>query len=213
MVAPARSYQQFCPVAVALDVLGDRWTLLLARDLLWYGPQRYGELAERNPGMSTSLLADRLKSLTDHGLIERIGDGYYRLTESGQGLAPVIGALYSFGSGFLGEGPVTNTMIDTLVSTMAISNRAALLRRTENVAVSLTVDAASRVISLAPGQLAVDDSREPDGSIVCSADQFALLLTGELDLDEAIVRGTVTLTGDREAVDAVLGALRPQPVT
>ena len=94
-----RSYQQFCGVARALDLVGERWTLLLVRNLL-LGPQRYGELLAGVPGITTNLLAKRLKDLEAAGLIERIGSGAarsYRLTTSGQALEPVIHALGAWG--------------------------------------------------------------------------------------------------------------------
>ena len=97
-----RSYQQFCGVAKALDVVGERWTLLLVRNLL-LGPQRYGELLAGLPGITTNLLAKRLKDMEEAGLIERIRAGgdsaarEYRLTSQGRALEPVIHALGAWG--------------------------------------------------------------------------------------------------------------------
>ncbi len=68
--SPRRSYDQYCAVARGLDVIGDRWTLLLVRDLL-LGPKRYTDLQAGLPGIGTNLLADRLRELEDAGLIER----------------------------------------------------------------------------------------------------------------------------------------------
>ena len=65
-----RSYQQFCGVARALDILGGRWTLLIVRELL-PGPRRYGDLHAALVGITTNLLADRLRHLVDHGIIEK----------------------------------------------------------------------------------------------------------------------------------------------
>ena len=94
-----RSYQQFCGVAKALDLVGERWTLLLVRNLL-LGPQRYGELLSGLPGITTNLLAKRLKDMEAAGLVERIGAGAgrsYRLTSDGRALEPAIHALGAWG--------------------------------------------------------------------------------------------------------------------
>ena len=65
-----RRYGQFCPIARALDLLGERWTLLIARELL-VGPQRYSDLLAHLPGMWSNLLASRLRRLEDAGLVRR----------------------------------------------------------------------------------------------------------------------------------------------
>ena len=65
-----RSYNQNCPIAKGLDVLGERWTLLILRELIG-GPRRYGDLRAQLPGIATNLLADRLRELEDAGLVDR----------------------------------------------------------------------------------------------------------------------------------------------
>jgi DNA-binding HxlR family transcriptional regulator len=88
----ARTYGLYDPLAQALDDAGERWALLVVRELL-DGPRRYGELQQRLPGVSTARLADRLRELTAAGLIQ---DGY-SLTDQGQRLIPAIYALTRFG--------------------------------------------------------------------------------------------------------------------
>lgn len=88
----ARTYGLYDPLAQALDDAGERWALLVVRELL-DGPRRYGELQQRLPGLSTARLADRLRELRAAGLIE---DGY-TLTEQGQRLIPAIHALTRYG--------------------------------------------------------------------------------------------------------------------
>jgi DNA-binding HxlR family transcriptional regulator len=95
-----RSYDQYCGLARALDVLGERWTLLIVRNLL-LGPQRYSELLRGLPGITTNLLAKRLQEMETEGLIER-GEGTsdaaaYRLTAIGRDLEPAIHALGRWG--------------------------------------------------------------------------------------------------------------------
>jgi DNA-binding HxlR family transcriptional regulator len=94
------SYGQFCPVAQALDLVGERWTLLVIRELLC-GNYRFSELMNGVPLMSRSLLSQRLKSLEDAGLVERhLREGAtfeYRLTQAGRELAPVVVGLGVWG--------------------------------------------------------------------------------------------------------------------
>lgn len=92
----ARTYNQDCILAHALDLLGERWTLLILRDL-FLGPQRFGDLQAGLPGIGANLLSKRLKELEEAGLIESVsaGDarGRYRLTDTGEALRPAIRTL------------------------------------------------------------------------------------------------------------------------
>ncbi|MAM88337.1 MAG: crotonobetainyl-CoA--carnitine CoA-transferase [unclassified Hahellaceae] len=98
-----RSYEQNCTLALALDVIGDRWTLLIVRELL-LGPKRYSELLKDLRGMGTNLLADRLKHLEEIGIVQRAdGDEEasvkgYRLSATGQGLEEVVFAIVRWGA-------------------------------------------------------------------------------------------------------------------
>jgi DNA-binding HxlR family transcriptional regulator len=103
-----RSYNQYCAVARGLDVIGDRWTLLLVRELL-LGPRRYGDLLAASPGIGTNLLADRLREMEAQGLVERAtlpppaGSTVYRLTETGAELETVVRAIGRWGGRFMGR--------------------------------------------------------------------------------------------------------------
>jgi DNA-binding HxlR family transcriptional regulator len=104
-----RSYGQYCSVARALDVIGDRWTPLIIRELLLRGACRYTDLKNGLPGIATNLLADRLRELEAAGLITReeapppVATTLVRLTEAGASLEPVIRALASWGIRFMAE--------------------------------------------------------------------------------------------------------------
>lgn len=87
-----RSYKQFCGLARALDVVGERWTLLIVRELLG-GPRGYNELLAGLPGIATNLLAERLRSLAEADVVERLDDGRYALTPWGRELREAIYAL------------------------------------------------------------------------------------------------------------------------
>ena len=94
-----RSYGQFCGLAKSLDVIGDRWTLLIVRELLIRGPSRYTDLRIGLPGIPTNLLADRLRDMEEAGLLRRdmspapAAAAVYGLTPRGEALETVIAAL------------------------------------------------------------------------------------------------------------------------
>jgi DNA-binding HxlR family transcriptional regulator len=104
-----RSYGQYCAVAKALDAVGDRWTLLVVRELLLRGGCRYTDLVHGLPGIATNLLTDRLRDLEEAGLVQReaaappVATTLYRLTEAGQELGPVLRALGQWGARFMAE--------------------------------------------------------------------------------------------------------------
>ena len=85
-----------CPLNVSLEIFGDRWTLLIVRDLMLKGRTRFGELLEGGEGIASNILTDRLSRLETYGLIQRRRDGAdarrltYRLTQRGIDLAPVL---------------------------------------------------------------------------------------------------------------------------
>lgn len=96
-----KSYHQHCGLARALDVVGERWTLLIVRELL-LGPRRYSQLLEALEGLTTNLLADRLKRMQEKGILEKTPTGY-RLTPAGEELEPVLMELGRWGGRFMGS--------------------------------------------------------------------------------------------------------------
>jgi len=90
-----RNYKQNCALAHSLDLVGERWTLLIVRELL-ISPRRYGQLSDNLPGMGTNLLATRLKELAASDLIEKVNEAY-QLTPRGKELEPVVHAMVRFG--------------------------------------------------------------------------------------------------------------------
>ncbi len=97
------AYRQYCPISRALDVLGDRWSLLIMRDLI-VGTTRFNDLARGLPSLSRSLLVKRLRQLERAGVLEHV-DGRYLLTEAGRDLEPVIFALARWGAQWSFEDP------------------------------------------------------------------------------------------------------------
>jgi DNA-binding HxlR family transcriptional regulator len=98
-------YRQFCPVAKAMELLDERWTLLLVRELV-IGSERFNDLRRGLPRMSPALLSKRLQLLVRAGVVERVVEGQdvrYRLTEAGHELRPVVEALGRWGTRWIGE--------------------------------------------------------------------------------------------------------------
>ena len=92
----SKSYNQYCPIACALDLVGERWSLLIIRELMEDGALRYSDLDARLDGCGTNILAARLKRLEGGGVIRRrqlpppAASTIYELTEYGEGLRPVL---------------------------------------------------------------------------------------------------------------------------
>jgi DNA-binding HxlR family transcriptional regulator len=103
---PEFRYAQFCPLARAAELLGERWTLLIVRELL-VGPQRFSDLRRRLPGVSSSVLAERLERLERRGILRRAqlpppaASAVYALDEAGEALLPVVTELLRWGSRWL----------------------------------------------------------------------------------------------------------------
>ena len=99
-----KHYDQACPVAKALELVGDRWTLLMVRDLLNEGARRFQDFQQSLSGIAPAILSDRLKLMEEHGLVTRrfYSDhpprAEYVLTDKGKELGLVIGALAAWGS-------------------------------------------------------------------------------------------------------------------
>jgi DNA-binding HxlR family transcriptional regulator len=106
-----RSYGQYCAVAKSLDVVGDRWTLLVVRELLLSGPRRYTDLRNALPGIATNLLAERLRGLEDAGVVRSeaapppVATTLYGLTERGRSLEPLVRELGRWGVPMMAAGP------------------------------------------------------------------------------------------------------------
>jgi DNA-binding HxlR family transcriptional regulator len=106
----AKQYNLPCPVARSLDIVGDRWTLLIVRDLLVQGPRKYVELQTSLCGIAPNVLSDRLKLLEEHGVVER--EFYeehpprarYKLTRKGRDLRGVLSAFLEWGNKYEYDG-------------------------------------------------------------------------------------------------------------
>ncbi|MEU1161364.1 helix-turn-helix domain-containing protein [Streptomyces sp. NPDC005921] len=196
---PRRSYDQYCSAARALDVVGDRWALLIVRELL-AGPRRYTDLHADLPGVSTDVLASRLKELERDGITARRrlpppGAVYvYELTARGQELLPVLQALGKWGEAELGERRPTDAV-------RAHWFALPLLRALDGeglVEVRLGEGDFHLHVGVEDGPVYGDGPapREPDARLALDAWTGTALARGELRLLDAVRDGRVTVTGD-----------------
>jgi DNA-binding HxlR family transcriptional regulator len=210
-----RTYAQYCPIVRAVEVLGERWTLLIVREMLT-GARRFNEMARGLPGLSRALLTRRLRQLEAAGLVERAEDGGYDLTTAGHDLRPLVFGLAEWGARHAFGDPRPEELDpETLmwwfhgrIDTAEVSRRAVV-------------------------QVDISDSRrifwlviEPDDASVCYTDpgfevdavmraDLATLYQvweAEIDLLDAVKGGRVELSGARWVVQGLPGWLLLSPV-
>ncbi|MER5911163.1 winged helix-turn-helix transcriptional regulator [Streptomyces sp. NPDC001982] len=198
-MSPRRSYDQYCSAARALDVVGDRWTLLIVRELL-AGPRRYTDLHADLPGVSTDVLASRLKDMERDGLTTRRrlpppGAAYvYELTGRGRELLPVLQALGEWGQPELGERRPTDAVRAhwfALPLLRAIEGEGVVEVRLEEGVFHLVVGAEEGPVygdGPAPG--------DPDARLDMDTDTCTAVSRGELGVLDAVRAARITVTGD-----------------
>ena len=210
-----RSYDEYCSIAKSLDLVGDRWTLLVVRELSLRGPSRYTDLRNGLPGVATNLLADRLRDLEAAGLVAReeapppIATTLFRLTERGAGLKPVLDELMRWGLPLM----VEQRDADAVRSHWLAGALEVMLgdRRTDGdpVTLELRLGDGPIVLTAADGgvKLSLGAASDPDAALAGPPRPIMGLLLGYLDLAAAEAMG-VTVEGDagvigRFAADAV----------
>jgi DNA-binding HxlR family transcriptional regulator len=206
-----RSYAQLCGVASALDVIGDRWAILILRDLL-IGPLRFGDLVEGLPGIGSNTLAARLKHLETAGVIRRqvlaLPDRgmAYELTEYGHQLEPILMALGRWGTQSMDRLPSElATRSRWLVAAMlAFHDESRRIARPATWELRLTdgpftvrAEGTSLTITAGPAE-------DADAVITTSDSHLHLLLNGRLTPADAVAAGTVTIAGDASALSRLL---------
>ncbi|GAB7006206.1 hypothetical protein JCM18899A_36790 [Nocardioides sp. AN3] len=192
-----KRYEQYCPMAHALDLVGDRWALLVIRELM-HGPKRYTDLVDRLPGIGTNILATRLRDLESNGIVARrvlpppAASKVYELTDYGRGLRPAMRELAIWGARSLGppsvqeelfDGWLSNAM-DTVIASLAPPGR-------------FEFRVGKEIASLVDGE--VVDGPIDDPQVVVEADPqgiYSLFVDRCLDL--------VTVTGDSDLLADLL---------
>lgn len=210
----SRSYGQFCALAYALDVVGERWTLLIIRELL-NGPRRYTDLMEGLPGISTNLLADRLKNLEQRGVIGRrvlpppAGSTVYELTPVGMALERATVELGRWGAQFLP--PSLEGLALPSVGSMALAMKAffrpeAALEMNETFELRLGEETLQVQIREGVMRTQQGVGWRPDTILEMEMGVFVGLFAGQLRPDEALAAGLVRVVeGDEGALGRYLG--------
>jgi DNA-binding HxlR family transcriptional regulator len=199
----AKRYEQYCPMAHALDLVGDRWALLVIRELM-QGPKRYTDLVDRLPGIGTNILATRLRDLEGNGVVARrvlpppAASKVYELTEYGRGLRPAMRELAQWGARSLGppteedelfEGWLGNAM-DTVIAHLAPAGRFEFRAGTE-------------IASLVNGEVVAGPIEDPDVIVEGDAEGiYSLFVDRCADL--------VSVTGDTALLEELLDVAPPR---
>lgn len=215
MIQIVRTYGQYCSVAKALDAVGDRWTLLVVRELLLQGPCRYTDLRDGLPGIATNLLSDRLRALEGAGLVRReaalppVATTLFHLTEAGSALEPVLDALGRWGIRYM-EQPAESDAFRSHWFAFPVS----LFLRDhdpEGPPVSIELRGPDRpvVVEVAHGAVRTRVGPTPAPDVVLDGPPPAILgvLSGHLAPRDAPQHG-LEITGDPAVLERVTGHRR-----
>lgn len=213
-----KSYGQFCGLAHALDVVGERWTLLLVRELV-SGPKRYTELAEALAGIGTSLLATRVRQLEADGVVRRRlavdqpgSTVVYELSDAGRELAAAVVPLAMWGA----RHQMTDADADHELfrAEWLLNFLAADLRRDApadlDATYEFTIDDSAACLRICEGRVSVTPGKSAapsDVSVSVSAPTIAALVGCRISLSDAIDEGRLEVTGEPVAAAALLGVI------
>ncbi len=200
-----RTYSQFCGLAKALDVVGERWTLLVVRNLL-LGPMRYSDLQKSLPGITSNLLAKRLKEMEEHNLLERrrypasSSPIAYQLTPAGRELEPVIHALGAWGGRYM-DAPQKSDHVNFEWMLIAFKRR---YRGGISLVVELSLGDAQYELQFNPDRVDIQRGAALHADLQIGGNLAALrkLLYGKHPLDR--MSSGLAIKGDREALEKLL---------
>ena len=200
-----KTYNQNCPIALGLDVLGDRWTLLILRELVG-GPRRYSDLRGQLPGIATNLLTDRLRDLEEAGIIERselpppAARTVYSLSEAGWSkVPPVLRAIASFGLELLEPTESAFTPVNAFLAGVLMGFNA---DRAVGLTPSYRLDVDGRRFDFGVGNAGLTAAQGPPAVIVTAT--AADLITSRLGSTAAERKAAlrrITFDGDEDAVE------------
>jgi DNA-binding HxlR family transcriptional regulator len=207
-----RSYDEYCAVAKSLDVVGDRWTLLIVRELMLRGACRYTDLRNGLPGIASNLLADRLRELERGGVVAReeapppIATTLFHLTPRGEELRPVIDGLFRWGMPLMAEQKpddavqshwLAGAMDETLSDQRPDEGPIEIELQTGDQPITVKTSEGTVRARLAPAQ-------NPALTLTGEARPVMGLLLGRLDLEAAQAAG-VRYRGELGALDRIRG--------
>lgn len=194
-----KSYGQYCALAKTLDRIGDRWTLLVVRELL-VRSCRYSELRAALPGIATNLLADRLRDLESDGIVRRNENGSYELTELGRGLDKAVHELVRWGAHWMGE----RSAAETFRPEWLVVALAALLPKRPRATIEIKVG--GHVLGIERGRVRLGPVTAPDATVEGLPEAVLAVVAGKMPLR------ALTVTGNRAVVEATLAGTRKLPV-
>ncbi|HEX2295651.1 MAG TPA: helix-turn-helix domain-containing protein [Actinomycetota bacterium] len=204
---PRHRYEQYCALARALDVAGDRWTLLIVRELR-PGPRRFTDLVDGLPGISRKLLTERLRDLEHDGVVARTelpppaARQVYELTDDGRALATAIAPLIAWGAQRIGERRREDTFRPrwAAVAMVGLADRAAAKGVRETYQYVIGDSAFHFVVD--DGSIEVHDGLASDPAAVVTTDEqtWADLAAGITTSSAAARAGALTMRGDPRAV-------------
>ena len=208
-----RSYRQFCGLARALDRLGERWTLLIVRNLL-LGPKRYSELLEELPGITTNLLAARLKAMEKEGLVAKtraaasLRTHVYELGANGRALEPALMELARWGGRFM-TGPAEGDTISLAWGLLSLKRR---YRGGLEFVAELSVDGRHYELAFEPSYLGVTErsAARPDVTVTGSLDDIRKWLFFGGSALELVACGRLRVEGSQLAFQALADAFMPR---
>jgi DNA-binding HxlR family transcriptional regulator len=202
-----RTYGQYCGLARALDVVGERWSLLVVRELL-DGPRRYNELLDGLPGIATNLLVERLRSLEGDGVVRRLDDGRYALTPWGEDLHEAIYALGRWAGPLMARPRGEDHFRPNWIRHMVVARFEGHDPQRKDLVVELLSDDAEPVTLIsAGGRVHIAPGRHPAPDVTLGGPPEAVvgLLLGRITRAQAESRG-VAAAGDLRR----LSGLRPR---
>src|SRR5688500_11573671 len=205
-LVPEHRYQQYCALARALDVVGDRWTLLIVRELV-PGPRRFTDLLDGLPGVSRNLLTERLRVLERDGIVTRqdlpppVARQVYSLTDDGRDLAAAVGPLITWGARRLGDRAPTDSFHPRWaavgMSILADRDAASDVRETYQFVVGRW--AFHFVID--DGTIDLRDGHADEPAVTWTTDEetWSQIASGTLTPSDALDTGALTVEGDVKA--------------
>lgn len=206
-----RDYGQFCPVAQTLDVVGDRWTILILRELL-VGPVRYGELLTALAPIATDVLARRLREMEASGLIVAV-DGGYDLTGDGEQLTPVLRAMARWGMGRL-QPPVAAADVTAAraVQWLILAGRS---NGRDEHEIEISVGDLTMSVMSAPGGYRARRRASPaaEASVVTDAATLWAVVASAGAWAPARASGALVVTGDEDLAEHLLAGRLPEPAS
>ncbi len=209
------SYGQYCPISRSAEVLGDRWTILIIRDLLT-GTTRFNELIRGNPGLSRALLSRRLRQLQATGVVEQLDDGTYALTRAGRDLEPVVFGLATWGARWTFGEPETNELDPDLLlwwlHRQMDTTKLPGPRFTVHVPFTDHPRRYWIVVEQDASVCLADPGFDVDVTLRASRASLYRTYLGHISLADAQRAGSVELDGSRTAVKAFFDAFCQSPV-